>query len=114
MTLAPDMTTDQFMQSIPAMAGGNTPFAAMYARELREIIVRQAHRDPRSVQRELGPSEVGHICHRLVVGKMAGEPVTNHVSDPWPSIVGRAVHAWLAEKFLLENTTSKKARWLTE
>ena len=38
-------------------------------------------------------------CDRQVVSKMCGEPVTNHVADPWPSVVGTAVHAWLAEKF---------------
>lgn len=113
--LEPDLTPDQFMESIAARrVGGNTPFAAMYAEQIREAIIRQASRDPRSVQRALGPSELGHVCHRHVVGKMAGKPRTNNVDDPWPSVVGRAVHAWLAEKFLLENTTYGTPRWVTE
>lgn len=53
-------------------------------------------------------------CHRLVIGKFAGEQITNHVTDPWPSIVGTAVHAWLAEKFLIENTINGVIRWVTE
>jgi hypothetical protein len=55
-------------------------------------------------------------CDRKVVGKLAGEAVTNHVVDPWASIVGTAVHAWLAEKFGLENRLNQFAfpRWLTE
>jgi hypothetical protein len=53
-------------------------------------------------------------CDRQVVGKFAGEPVTNHVADPWPSIVGTAVHAWLAEHFSLENGLNGYDRWITE
>ena len=25
-------------------------------------------------------------------------PATNHISDPWPSIIGTAVHAWLLSR----------------
>jgi hypothetical protein len=55
-------------------------------------------------------------CDRQVVGKLAGEPPTNHVVDPWASIVGTAVHAWLAEKFGFENNLNGLPfpRWLTE
>jgi hypothetical protein len=111
---SPDLTLAHFAAQVPAMAGGNTPWAARYARELREIVVRQAHRQPRNVQRELGPSELGHPCHRQVVGKMVGVSPTNHVADPWPSIVGTAVHAWFAEKFLLENRINGVIRWVPE
>jgi hypothetical protein len=113
-TVQSELSLANFLATVPAMAGGNTAFAARYARELREVVVRQAHRQPRNVQRHLGPSELGHICHRHVVGKFAGEQITNHVVDPWPSIVGTAVHAWLAEKFLIENTINGVIRWVTE
>jgi hypothetical protein len=36
------------------------------------------------------------------------------VVDPWPSIVGTAVHAWLAEAFRKENTINGVARWIPE
>jgi hypothetical protein len=110
----PGLTLAAMSASVPVMSGGNTPYAARYARELREIAVRQAHRQPRSVQRTLGPSELGHECDRQVIGKMSGQPITNHVVDPWPSIVGTAVHAWLAEKFKLENTIDNILRWVPE
>jgi hypothetical protein len=103
-----------FMAAVPAMSGGNTPFAARYARELRDVIVRQAHRSPRNMQRTLGPSEIGSVCDRQVVGKFAGEPETNHVSDPWASVVGTAVHAKLAEFFALENGLNGYVRWVPE
>lgn len=109
-----DLTLAHFASQVPVMAGGNTAWAARYARELREIAVRQAHRSPRSVQRTLGPSEVGHECDRQVVGKMSGQQVTNHVADPWPSIVGTAVHALFAQYFRNENKINGVLRWAPE
>jgi hypothetical protein len=49
-----------------------------------------------------------------VAGKMAGIPTTNHVSDPWPSIVGTAVHAWLADCFEADNLRTGTLRWIAE
>lgn len=114
-----DLTLAHFAAQVPAMAGGNTPWAARYARELREIVVRQAHRQPRSVQRNLGPSELGHVCHRQVVSKMSGQQITNHVADPWPSVIGTAVHALFAQFFENENAINGPMpdglpRWTTE
>jgi hypothetical protein len=99
---------------VPGMPQGNTPWASRYAGDLRQVIVRQASRQPRSRQQFLGPSELGSDCDRQVVGKMISAPVTNHIPDPWPSIVGTAVHAWLAEKFQMENELNGTIRWLTE
>ncbi|TDP97667.1 hypothetical protein [Labedaea rhizosphaerae] len=103
-----------FMAAAPAPLGGNTPWAARYAAELRRVATEHAARAPRSLQLHLGPSELGSPCDRQVAGKMAGLPVTNHVSDPWPSIVGTAVHAWLAEAFTADNVRKGMARWLAE
>jgi hypothetical protein len=66
------------------------------------------------MQRHLGPSELGNICDRLVVGKMAGIENTNHVSSPWPSFIGTAVHIQLAEAFRKENAINGVIRWLPE
>jgi hypothetical protein len=109
-----DLTLKNFAAQVPAMAGGNTYWAASYARDLREIATRAATRDPRSAQKHLGPSELGHICDRLVVGKMTGQQITNHVVSPWPSIIGRAVHVWLADAFAQENTINGVTRWIPE
>jgi hypothetical protein len=109
-----DLTLANFAASVPVMSGGNTPYAARYARVLREVAIRGARRSPRSVQRALGPSELGHTCHRLVIGKMSGQQITNHVADPWPSIVGTAVHALLAQYFENENLIDGMRRWITE
>lgn len=98
----------------PKPVNGNTPWAGRYAAELRQVITSHASRSARTLQKALGPSELGEECHRAVVGKMAGIGRTNHVSDPWPSIVGTAVHAWLEEAFSAENVRQGLTRWLTE
>ena len=105
----------------PAMTqpNGSSPWAQAYAREIRDLIHRQADRAPRSIQSHLGPSELGIICDRQVIGKMVGPLFpntkrTNHVSDPWPAIVGTAVHAWLATALEDENARIGLTRFLAE
>lgn len=103
----------EFMGAAPARLEGNTPWASRYAAELRRVVVEQANGSARNLQRHLGPSELGVPCDRQVVGKLAGLPATNHVVDPWPSVVGTAVHAWLADAFTGDNARHG-ARWLAE
>ncbi|PSK96677.1 hypothetical protein CLV30_12559 [Haloactinopolyspora alba] len=107
-------TPAEFMGAAPAPMNGSSPWASRYAAELRQIVTGHAVRAPRNVQKHLGPSELGSVCDRQVAGKMAGLPTTNHVADPWPSIVGTAVHAWLAEAFEAENTRRGLLRFVTE
>lgn len=108
------MSPEQFMASTPRGLQGNTDWASRYARELRNVVVRQATLAPRSLQTHLGPSELGAACDRQVVGKLVGAPRSNHVSDPWPSVVGSATHAWLAQAFDDDNARDKMLRWVTE
>lgn len=85
-----------------AVMNGNSPWAQRYSWELRDVVVRFASRLPRSMQRHLGPSELGHNCDRQLVGKMAGVSFgssSNTMHDPWASIVGTAIHALLEEAF---------------
>lgn len=103
-----------FLSVKPRPMKGNTPWASRYAEEIRTILGEHNARTPRTLQRRLGPSELGVACDRQVVGKMAGTPATNHVFDPWPSFVGTAVHVSLAEMFDGDNLRKGVARWLTE
>lgn len=103
-----------FMSAAPAPLNGSSAWSSRYAAELRRVFHEHAARAPRSLQLHLGPSELGVNCDRQVAGKMAGLPVTNHVSDPWPSIVGTACHAWAAEAFTADNVRKNLLRWVTE
>lgn len=103
-----------FMSAAPAPLNGSSPWASRYAAELRRVVVEHAARAPRSLQLHLGPSELGVVCDRQVAGKMAGLPSTNHVMDPWPSVVGTAIHAWLAEAFTADNARHNLLRWVAE
>lgn len=115
-TLAPPISAAEFMATAPRSSpapDGSSPWASEYARELRGVVLSHAAHAPRSLQRRLGPSELGHACDRQVVGKMAGLPRTNHVADPWPSIMGTAGHLWMDGAFTAENARTG-ARWLAE
>jgi hypothetical protein len=96
-----------------APISGNTPWAAAYAAELRRMVVDYANRSERNLQSHLGPSEIGHSCHRQVAGKLAHLEPINHVTDPWPSIMGVAGHAWMEGAFQSANRPGR-IRFLTE
>lgn len=110
----PVMSPEAFMSATPRGLQGNSDWASRYARELHGLIVRQAQQAPRSLQVHLGPSELGAVCDHQIVAKLIGAPRTNHVSDPWPSVVGTSVHAWLATACEDDNRRDKTLRWLTE
>lgn len=102
------------MASSPRSTGASDAWAEGYGNELKGIIHRYAGQQPRQVQRHLGPSEIGHRCDRQVVAKMAGSKPTNHVADPWASIVGTAIHAYMADAFNWDNQHNGYLRWLAE
>jgi hypothetical protein len=110
-----------FADATPAVLNGNSMWAQAYWRELKGVAVNYANRLPRNVQRHLGPSELGHECDRLLVAKMSGHKVhsDNHVSDPWASMVGTAIHAFLEQAFDWDNKEhlverAYRERWKTE
>ena len=96
--------------------------AQVHAKEdetgLRSEIIRtiksHAANAPRSLQRAIGPSQVGTECPRQLAFLMSDPnrfpPSRSVMHDPWPSIVGTAVHAWLAECF----ETADPTKWLVE
>ena len=96
-------TLEAFLAHRPAspstdrLMTGNTPEGVAIAAELREAVRHASANSDRTLQVHLGPSEIGDPCHRQVVGKRAGVQETNHITDPWPSYVGTAVHAKLAD-----------------
>lgn len=87
---------------------------ANLAGDLIGTVVDAARYSPRSKQMTIGPSEIGHPCARRLAYKLSGEPSRWRDSDPWASIVGTAVHAWLASAFAAANLTLDEPRWLVE
>lgn len=82
--------------------------------QLQRVIKTAAAQAPRSVQRSIGPSEIGEPCQRRLTYRLLDLPGTNPNGDPWPSIIGTAAHAWLADAFESENARLPKRRYLVE
>jgi hypothetical protein len=84
--------------------------------ELIQMIMSRHFATPRHQQVELGPSELGHPCSRHLAYALTNDPLPrcNPQWDPLPSIIGVAVHAWLAEAAELANTVLGRERWLAE
>lgn len=86
--------------------------------ELIELI-RFADRSAyRNSQRAIGPSEIGNSCDRRLAYRIAGVKAVNRTSDPWPAIVGTAMHDWLQRCLERDNAryvaTGVEPRWITE
>lgn len=81
---------------------------------LIEAIKAFAANAPRSLQKAVGPSQVGTPCARQLAFQLSDMDPTRDVHDPWPSIVGTAVHAWLAEAMEYANTVAREQVWITE
>jgi hypothetical protein len=67
--------------------------------ELRTVVRAYDSSRPRSRQKDLGPSEAGNPCNRRLAYRLLGASGVNTDSDPWPAIVGTAVHSWLEKAF---------------
>jgi hypothetical protein len=79
-----------------AEPGTENPFTVMLKSELIDLVLKHEKRNPRNHQRFIGPSEIGDPCDRRIGYRIAGITGVND-PDPWPSIVGTAVHTWLQQ-----------------
>jgi hypothetical protein len=79
--------------------------------EIREAI----DNDPRTLQKSVGPSELGIECQRRLAYLLAGTPEVNVRKSPWLPTIGKATHAWAEEVFVRANRRYKDAaRYLIE
>lgn len=81
--------------------------------DLRAVIERTILAHPRSAQVAIGPSEIGTPCVRKLGHKLAGTPGKPE-RPAWRPTVGTAVHSWLHQAFVVENTQLGWDRWLLE
>lgn len=83
--------------------------------EYASVIANAIRNNPRSLQRAIGPSEVGHTCARRIGYKLLDTDVINTGDDaPWLPTIGTGVHGWLDDAFTFANTGQDNMRWLTE
>lgn len=111
------MTATVALPPIHAPYAGGDPHAAL--RELRTTIEHAIVHQPRSLQKRIGPSELGTPCDHCLAAKLAGWTQTEN-GVPWLPYVGTAMHAQLEELFITSenertggNTTASR-RWLCE
>lgn len=83
--------------------------------ELRHFITDAIVNAPRSLQRRIGPSEIGEPCKRRLILKLAGT-IPPEREPAWKPFVGTAIHAQLEQIMTRANDTlwSDAPRFLTE
>jgi len=73
--------------------------ATNLADRIKDVVNNRSANAPRSQQKRIGLSEVGEVCVRKNSYKLLDWAKTNPATDPWASISGTAIHAWLADAF---------------
>lgn len=82
--------------------------------ELRQVLIDFEASRPRSMQKELGPSELGTPCQQKIARKLAGAPSRTITEPTWAPFQGTAVHASMEDVLTFWNTSLGRERWLTE
>jgi hypothetical protein len=87
------------------------PESLMLARRYRELVRHSFSTDRRSLQSEIGSSEIGWECDRRLAYRLSGAAVTNP-GDPMAAIFGTGLHLWLSREF--DRINSRRFRYLVE
>jgi hypothetical protein len=90
------------------------PFNDILKQHLVRMILWAEHESPRSKQVEIGPSEIGDPCDRRIGYRLAQLPEINLGFDPWPAVVGTAVHGWLESAVRSYEAFHGTDEWATE
>lgn len=89
------------------------PFVTQMKTLLIDVILWAEKQHPRRTQAPIGPSELGSGCDRRIGYRLAGVEPCNTEFDPWPMIMGTAIHSWLDNAFTNWNRQNKES-WMTE
>jgi hypothetical protein len=95
----------------PAAPAGPPPSTL---RELRKVLIDFDASRPRSMQKELGPSELGTPCQQQIARKLVGAPRQPTSAPPWAPLQGTAVHASMEDVVAFWNGQLGRTRWLAE
>lgn len=103
----------KFIQ-VETVAGSDHPMRTQLISLIRWVDRTSA----RSRQLAIGPSEIGASCDRRLAMRMGGVKAVNRTADPWPAIIGTAMHDWLKKAMELDNERLVQAgqapRWIIE
>ena len=102
------MTATATLPPLHAPHTGGDPDVALV--ELRAVIEHSIAHQPRTLQTEIGPSELGG-CEHCLAARLAGM-VENETGVAWLPFVGTAVHAALAE-FVIAHENDRGAQHTT-
>jgi len=83
-------------------------------RQVQEVMRWADENSPRSLQVNLGPSEIGHPCDRRIGYGLAGVPKVNTQADPLAAIVGTASHKWMEDAIASYQAGVRNLGWITE
>ncbi len=92
------------------IATGSDDIGAALAERVGGLIVDAANNAPRSLQKRIGPSEVGDPCERKLTYKVLDWPETATGGDPIASVLGTGFHAWMEEAFAARQTALADGR----
>lgn len=85
--------------------------------EIRSVIEHSITHQPRSLQKRIGPSEIGTPCDHCLAAKLAGWEQTER-GVAWLPTIGTAVHEHLEHVFTMRNVAladeGKRLRYLME
>ena len=94
--------------------------AAQAERDITGQILDAITNHPRSLQKRIGPSEIGNPCAHCLAARLAGWEKTE-LGVPWTTTKGTAVHFWLEHLFMDADTRrpdyvarGHKKRWVCE
>ena len=81
-----------------------------------DTIIDSIKNQPRSLQKRIGPSEMGNPCKRALLHKLNGDDEPERTDVPWAPAVGSAVHSWLDTVFTKASEPGGREaeRWLCE
>lgn len=82
--------------------------------ELRQVLIDFEAQRPRSMQKELGPSELGTPCQQQIARKLARAPRRPITEPTWAPFQGTAVHASMEDVVAFWNAQLGRERWLAE
>lgn len=105
---------------LPAAMQRTLADPGMVGTELLQLIAEAITNHPRSLQKRIGPSEIGHECARRIGYKLMGHPENPLMAPNWKATVGTAIHAWLETVLDADNlayaqrTGSGQERWYVE